>query len=121
MRGRFRGGVRFGDLPEAAEPGDVWRYVGEDGQPLSARAHANGADPASPVHGNLTDEMWGYYVPNGRGMGTLVLHTVRYHPEDGTVSVRPGDGSSNSIGHGPRGDGTYDWHGFVEHCEWREV
>jgi hypothetical protein len=123
VTGRHRGDVRYGDLPDDLRLGDIWRYVGEDGSPLSARGHANGADPQAPVHGNLTDEMWGYVVPmtspsGSPGIGTLVLHTVRTE-DDGTVSIRPGDGSSNSVLHTSRWKGEErQWHGYVEHCVW---
>lgn len=53
---------------------------------------------------------------DGWMIGNLELHTVREH-EDGTISVRPGDGSSNSILiSGSRGR---KWHGYIEHGIWR--
>jgi hypothetical protein len=118
VAGRRREDQTWGTLPDDPQPGDIWRYVDGEGEPLSARAHAGGPDPDSRVHGNLTDEVWGYRVPGCLGLGTLVYHTVRSH-DDGTVSVRPDDGSSNSILHDD-GRGCA-WHGFVEHCEWRPV
>ncbi len=48
----------------------------------------------------------------GFAIAWLRNHTVREH-EDGTISVRPGDGSSNSIlviGHDSE-----QWHGYIEH------
>lgn len=44
----------------------------------------------------------------------LPVHTVREH-EDGTISVRPGDGSSNSI-LVKQGDGQ-QWRGYIDHGE----
>jgi hypothetical protein len=43
------------------------------------------------------------------GIGYLVFHTVREH-DDGTISVLPNDGSSNSI---LVSDHRSSWHGFV--------
>jgi hypothetical protein len=66
--------------------------------------------------GKLTEECWRITVPIGEGDGygiaNLDNHTVREH-EDSTISVRAGDGSSNSIlVHGSKGR---SWHGYVEH------
>lgn len=119
MLGRRLPDVEFGRLPEGMQPGDIWRYVDKEGSPLSARAHCNGADPSAKVHGNLTDGMWGFYSPDGNGVGTLTLHTVREH-EDGTVSILPGDGSSNSIKH-QGGNPHREWHGYVRHNDWQPV
>jgi hypothetical protein len=115
VKGRVREPCRLGDLPEDVQPGDIWRYLNGDGTPISAKEMYSNT-PA--VKGNLTDTVWGYMSPNGAGIGTLAIHTVREH-EDGTVSVRPGDGSSNSIMHN-RGEPT-QWHGYIEHNEWRAV
>lgn len=115
VTGRRLPDTRYGDLPEGFEPGDYWKYVDDDGVPLSARAHCDGANPASPVHQNLEDTMWGFYSPDGNGIGTLTLHTVREH-EDGTISIRPGDGSSNSVLH--KGARDVQWHGYVDHGRW---
>lgn len=68
--------------------------------------------------GNLTKTVWGYTSPDGNGLGTLAIHTVR-EEEDGTISVRPGDGSSNSILHKGGGTGKV-WHGYIEHGVWSE-
>jgi len=109
--------VRLGWLPDDVRPGDIWRLVRDDGEPVRA-ADWPGADP-DKARQNLTGGVWMYAVPLPcRGLGTLVYHTVREH-EDGTVSVRPGDGSSNSILHDDGRGCT--WHGFVEHDEWRPV
>jgi hypothetical protein len=111
--GRRLPDTRFGELPlplDDLQPGDIWKYVSKDGTPTSAAA----LYPKHDMSGNLTDCVWGYVAPTG-GIGTLSLHTVREH-EDGTVSIRPGDGSSNSILHS--GGTTEGWHGYVEHNVW---
>lgn len=109
MKGRRLPDTPFGDLPEGLEPGAYWRYLDRHTrEPLNMTQYPS----------NLTGTVWGYYSPDGNGIGTLVQHTVREH-EDGTISVRPGDGSSNSILHqGARDD---VWHGYIEHGEWRPV
>ena len=115
MKGRRRPDTRFGELPDDLQPGDYWRYiVGEGADERPASAAAMYGDRAA---GNLTDGVWGYYSPDGNGIGTLAAHTVREH-EDGTISVLPGDGSSNSILHigGARG---LTWHGYIYNGEWR--
>lgn len=92
------------------EPGDYWRHVRPDGSSMVAEG--------APGNGNLTGGVWGICAPNG-AIGTLMRHTVREHEEDGTISVRPGDGSSNSILIG-WGD-VRQWHGYIEHGVWSEV
>jgi len=107
MQGRRLADVPFGEVPQGAlQPGDYWKYLGRDGGPLLV------SEP-----GNLTGTVWGYYAPNGAGIGTLRLHTVREH-EDGTASVAPGDGSSNSILHTDGSGRT--WHGYLDHGVWKE-
>jgi hypothetical protein len=113
MQGRRRDDVRWGDLPDDVQPGDIWRYLNYDGTPVSARVmYPN----SQAVSGNLADTVWGYMPPNGDGIGTLGIHTVREN-DDGTVSVLPGDGSSNSILH----QGRDTWHGYIYNGEWRSV
>lgn len=114
MLGRHRADVRLGDLPEDVQPGDIWKYLNGDGTPVSAARLYRDTD----MSGNLTGGVWGYMPPNGDGIGTLALHTVREH-DDGTVSVRPGDGSSNSILHGG-GPSGQTWHGYIDHNIWQE-
>lgn len=94
----------WGELPPMDDilPGDYWKYVTAEGEDVIT------AD--SPASGNLTGTVWGICVPGGNGIGTLRLHTVREH-DDGTISVRPDDGSSNSILQG-------DWHGYIDHGVW---
>jgi hypothetical protein len=115
-QGRRRSDVRFGDLPDDLRPGDYWRYtVGEGSAERPASAKAMYGDRAA---GNLTDGVWGYYSPDGNGIGTLAAHTVREH-DDGTISIRPGDGSSNSVLHSGGREGK-TWHGYVDHGVWNE-
>lgn len=104
----------FSKLPDDLQPGDCWKYVDKDGEPIKADCGLWKGD----IAGNLTNGVWGYYSPDGNGIGTLVLHTVREH-EDGTISVRLGDGSSNSILHSG-GAQHKTWHGYIEHGEWSE-
>lgn len=66
---------------------------------------------------NLSGELWFVTTPNGL-VGNLANHTVR-EEADGSISVRPGDGSSNSIlVHGAMGK---SWHGYIESGVWSEV
>lgn len=106
MQGTRRADVPLGELPDDPQPGDYWKYVKDDGTPL----HSD--EPS-----NLTGTVWGIRVPEkGLSIATLTKHTVREH-EDGTISVRPDDGSSNSIlVTGPDGK---SWHGYIEHGDWR--
>lgn len=103
----------YDDLRE----GDIWKCLRQDGTPVTAASWA-GADPKMAAE-NLTGHVWMFMSPNGAGLGTLVYHTVREH-EDGTVSIRPGDGSSNSIlqNNGYSGDRARTWHGYVDHNVW---
>ena len=80
------------------EPGD---YVKVLGWPF----------PIAPT--NLTGAVWYFVTPNGIH-GSLAAHTVREN-EDGTISVKPGDGSSNSI-LAQHGDST--WHGYITNGLW---
>jgi hypothetical protein len=105
MQGRRREDTREGDLPAGEEirPGDYWKIL-----------DADGTEKRSTSTSNLAGTCWHIAVPLGRGedafsLGNLINHTVREH-EDGTVSVRPGDGSSNSILVSRRGE---SWHGYV--------
>lgn len=115
MKGRRLPDTRFGNLPDDPQPGDLWRYLDKSGEPLKADCGLWKGD----VAGNLTNEVWGYYSPDGNGIGTLVLHTVRIE-DDGTVSIRPDDGSSNSVLH-TGGPTRKTWHGYVDHNVWTEV
>lgn len=105
IQGRRLPDVRFGELPdEMMEPGDYWKYLDAAGEPM----HSD--DP-----GNLTGTVWGFYGPvEGLGVGTLLKHTVREH-EDGTATIAPNDGSSNSVLHD---NGRMSWHGYLNRGVW---
>lgn len=95
---RRRPDTPHGRLPADIQPGDYWKIT-----------DLRGDDP-----GNLTGQCWRIAIPMSYGfaLATLTKHTVREH-EDGEISVRPNDGSSNSIlvtGH--HGE---QWHGYIEH------
>lgn len=92
-QGRRRDDQDPSSLPKDIVPGDYWKVTRPDGSVY-----------------------WHIAVPLGRGdeayaLGNLINHTVREH-EDGTISVRPGDGSSNSI---LVSRGQESWHGYVDH------
>jgi hypothetical protein len=103
--GRRRPDAREDELPTDLQPGDYWKLLDrETGEPVVIVDHP----------GKLTPHDWKAAVPMSYGFAIAWLrnHTVR-EEEDGTISVRPGDGSSNSIlvtGH----DGE-TWHGYIEH------
>lgn len=82
------------------QKGDYWKYKNK----------------VSTHPENLTKTVWGFVSPIG-GKGYLENHTVREH-EDGTISVIPGDGSSNSILFHTSKDRS--WHGFIDHGRWYE-
>jgi hypothetical protein len=106
MIGRRRPDTIEGDLPDDIRRGDFWKVLDRDGQPAKGPS--------------LTGTVWYVVAPigdrDGFALGKLVHHTVREH-EDGAISVRPGDGSSNSIlitgAHG------FSWHGYIERGVWR--
>jgi hypothetical protein len=114
VQGRRRDDVPFGQLPDwPIAPGDYWRYLDpKTGKPLEART----IDERPAVAENLTGGVWGVSAPNGAGIGTLVLHTVR-EEDDGTASIRPNDGSSNSV----LIEGANAYHGYLEHGVWESV
>lgn len=112
-------GRRRKDWPEGGpfhddgpiEIGDYWKVLADDGLPKIVHAA-----------GKLTEECWRIVVPmgdgGGYGIGNLDHHTVREN-EDGTISVLPGDGSSNSILVG--GSRERSWHGYIYSGEFREI
>jgi hypothetical protein len=115
--GRRRPDLPLDQIHPDLKPGDYWKILNVgDGKPRVAEG--------SPENGNLTGTCWFVVVPlndgdgTGFGLGRLEHHTVR-EEEDGTISVRPGDGSSNSIlvtgAHGK------SWHGYIERGEFREA
>jgi len=92
MKGRRRPDVKYGELPDDLQPGDYWKYLDrKTGEPMQSD---------NPT--NLTGTCWGIVCPVQPPdaeipvIGYLRNHTVREH-EDGTISVLPGDGGSNSI------------------------
>lgn len=119
MQGRRLPDTILGELPggvPAFEPGSYWKVMSrkDPDAPLTPDVLKHGT---SPENGNLTNTVWGIVTPNGL-YGMLSIHTVREH-DDGTISIRPGDGSSNSvlIEQGPGGP---SWHGYIEHGVWSE-
>lgn len=84
------------------EPGDYVKVLNSPGIP-----------PAS----NLTGTTWYVVTPNGL-KGNLGAHTVR-EEDDRSITVKPGDGSSNSIlvNHQTPG-GTTSWHGYITRGLW---
>lgn len=102
----------FGDLPDGIVRGAYWKVLDR----------SSGEPRVSAEPGNLTGTVWMVVAPlgdeDGYGIGRLEKHTVREH-EDGTISVRPGDGSTNSIlitkSNGQQ------FHGYIEHGVWRSV
>lgn len=109
MKGRRLHDTVIDRIPGEVRAGDYWRVLIEDSDGLRPM---NVTEPS-----NLTGGVWRVAAPMSYGyaIGTMTKHTVREH-EDGTISVRPGDGSSNSIlitGH----DGE-QYHGFIERGEW---
>ena len=116
-------GQRLADTPADRLPVDLddmcaggyWKVLTKDGsRPITPEEYSGGRSYPS----NLTGQVWGFWSPDGNGMGTLVAHTVREN-EDGTISVLPGDGSSNSILHSG-GASKQTWHGYIYDGEWKE-
>lgn len=101
IEGRRRDDAPYGDRPPDLQHGDYWKVAGA----------------ISDEPGNLTGTVWRFYF-DGYGVATLTKHTVR-EENDGSISIKPGDGSSNSIGISG-GHGKY-WHGYVYNGEFTEV
>lgn len=105
LNGRRRPDTCEGELPADIRPGDYWKLLDRgSGLPIVVE----------DVPTKLTLHDWKVAVPMSYGFAIAWLrnHTVR-EEEDGTISVRPGDGSSNSIlvtGHNGE-----QWHGYIEH------
>lgn len=105
----------FGELPsEGGVPpaGAYWKVMSrrDPSVPLKPEDLGHKGNPG------LTDTVWGIVTPNGL-YGMLSIHTVR-EEDDGTISIRPGDGSSNSV---LIQGATKSWHGYIEHGVWSEV
>jgi hypothetical protein len=105
FQGRRREDTPLDRLPEDLQHGDYWRVLTTNGEYMTSE---------SPT--NLTGQVWMCWF-EGELFGTLSNHTVREH-EDGTASIRPGDGSSNSVL--IRGMGG-EFHGYLEHGVWSTV
>ncbi|MBB3041231.1 hypothetical protein [Nocardioides soli] len=117
MQGRRLPDTVLSELPvdyDDLQPGDYWKVMSrkDPAVPLTPDVLKHGT---SPENGNLTNTVWGIVTPLGQ-YAMLSIHTVREH-EDGTISIRPGDGSSNSVlvRGGPHG---LSWHGYVDHGVW---
>lgn len=130
MHGRRLPDAQIGSFPMAYEdlqPGDYWRVTVRDKhpdypRPLNVREHRDdrrwwGSEDDPRFDGNLTGGVWGVVDPVGR-YGMLSVHTVREH-DDGTISVRPGDGSSNSILITGGSETAPPWHGYIDHGVWQ--
>lgn len=112
--GRRLPDTKRGDFPlpyDALQAGDIWKVLDRSsGEPIVV------TDQPS----NLTGCGWFCILEAANGVkmfANLTAHTVREH-DDGTISVRPGDGSSNSILVRRLPDES--WHGYVEHNVWTE-
>jgi len=108
LKGRRLPDAESGELPEheTIQAGDYWKALA-DGKPLRVE------NPS-----NLTGEVWWIAAPmpsGSFGLARLTNHTVR-EEDDGTISVRPGDGSSNSIL--VKGANGQEFHGYIEHGVW---
>jgi hypothetical protein len=106
--GRRLSDTAEGEFPlpyDELQEGDAWKVLDrETGEPLVVDDQPS----------NLTRTAWMVHAP-GRLLANLRAHTVREH-EDGSISVRPGDGSSNSILVQRRPEES--WRGYIEHNEW---
>lgn len=114
MKGRRLPDTVEGSFPldyDDLRPGDIWKVLDKDtGEPKVVTEHPS----------NLTGAAWKCIVPgfhNRKLFANLIAHTVREHA-DGSVSVRAGDGSSNSI-LVTRLPGEV-WHGYIERNIWDE-
>lgn len=119
VQGRRLVDAPFNEFPLAyhdLQPGDYWRALTRDwSRPIRSDEYPSTAT-AEQLAGNLTGAVWGMIDPLG-SYCVLSIHTVREN-DDGTITVAPGDGSSNSIlNSGPKGD----WHGYIDHGRWYSV
>ena len=107
IQGRRLPDVTEGILPcelDDLKPGDYWLIRDMD-------------CGWTPGPENLTGLLLGICPPRVHGVSVLSLHTVRLEDDD-TASVRPGDGSSNSI---LVSNAEESWHGYMNHGVWEEV
>lgn len=134
MKGQRLEDTPIGQTPRSVDqeseglppPGSYWKVLTPDGtHPIDVhtkegRYWGTGPKMLKKYAENLTGTVWGVIDPNGN-FGMLSIHTVR-EEEDGTISIRPGDGSSNSVLiSSPTPDGEPRWHGYIEHGEWKEL
>jgi len=98
-------------MPDEIQAGDFWKVLDrETGEPRN-----------SVVPTNLTGTVWCVVAPigdHGFQIAVLTHHTVREH-KDGTISVLPGDGSSNSIL--VNGSHSRSFHGYIRNGVWDSV
>lgn len=107
--GTRRKDLEFGKLHDNLESGDFWKILDK----------MTGKPKISESPSNLTKTCWYVVVPldGDYGLGDLTNHTVREH-DDGTISVKADDGSSNSIlVHDSQGK---SWHGYIDHGVFEE-
>lgn len=91
-------------LPNNMQPWDYW-HLGDDPD--------LGQEFPKPLYGVCLPKHKDGSSPGYR-VATLSLHTIREH-DDGTISIIPGDGSSNSV---LLPD--CDFHGYIDHGVWYE-
>lgn len=104
IQGRRLADVEFRDnylRRSESVPGDFFRVLN---------------DPTPTPPSNLTGEVWYVTTPNGL-LGNLAAHTVR-EEDDGSITVSPGDGSSNSI---LVQGADRSWHGYITRGLWWEL
>lgn len=110
MKGRRRPDTRRDRLPRGRIlAGDYWKVL-ESG---TGKPAIIDDEPT-----NLERTEWMVVAPmpsGGFAIGRLTKHTVR-ELDDGTISVRPGDGSSNSIL--ITGSNSQQYHGYIERGIW---
>jgi hypothetical protein len=112
MRGRRLPDTPYDELPDDVQPGDYWKLT------------RNGEPWLSNEPSNLTRTSWMICTPNGL-IGTLRNHTVREH-QGGTITIAPGDGSSNSVmvsgtPYGPGAQAVTEWHGYIYDGVWQQL
>lgn len=118
MQGRRLPNQVYGrQWPEELQPGDYWLWMDwkDPEKPLPADRVIRGRTALEA--GNLTGLVIGLMTPNGM-QADLTLHTVRIEADE-TFSIRPGDGSSNSIL--VEAPPIARWHGYMEHGVWQPL
>lgn len=124
MNGRRLDGAPIGQFPikyEDLKPGDYWQVLTPDGdRPLNVHQVEDRYWPGDDAvfAQNLTGHVFGVIDPAGR-YGMLSIHTVRIEDDD-TISILPGDGSSNSVLIKGGSSDAPEWHGYIEHGVWNE-